>query len=164
MKKLSYNALIQYFDLDVNNCLMAREDFCNIITDFINDPEKERNDLLGHLKDWINDRAEMGWHINEPIETHDEVFEFWNTDTKPIHVPEVIDTGAKGKVYLSDWKRAVEIKDMILSNFVQWYTSDEEKRNHLYKAIDDYMENEGTEYMEIDVKNISEKFWENEDE
>tara|TARA_R100001443_G_scaffold36590_2_gene50395 strand:+ start:100 stop:609 length:510 start_codon:yes stop_codon:yes gene_type:complete len=164
MKRLSYNALIQYFDLDRNNCLMAREDFCNIITDFINDPEKERNELLEHLKNWTNERIDAGWEPDERIITLDEVFEFWETDTKPIHVPEVIDTGAKGKVYLSDWNEAVEIKEMILTNFAQWYISDEEKRNHLYKAIDDYMENEGTEYMEIDVKNISEMFWDEDEE
>ena len=77
MKKLSYQALIQYFDLDRNNCLLTREDFCKIITDFINNPERTRKAYLDGLKGWINERAEMGWHINEPIETHDEVFEFW---------------------------------------------------------------------------------------
>lgn len=169
MKKLPYDALIQYFDLDLNNCLMAKENFCNIITDFINDPE-ERNRYLDNLKDWINERIDAGWEPDERIKTHDEVFEFWNTDkdtdtdTKPIHIPEVIDTGAKGKVYLSDWNEAVKIKEMILTNFAQWYVSDEEKRNHLYKAIDSYMESEGYEYMEIDVKNISEKFWDEDEE
>jgi|DEB0MinimDraft_6_1074348.scaffolds.fasta_scaffold21869_4 hypothetical protein len=162
MKRLPYNALIQYFDLDLDNCLMAKEEFCNIITDFINDPE-ERNRYLDNLKDWINERIDAGWEADERIKTHDEVFEFWNTDTdtdaKPIHIPEVIDTGAKGKVYLSDWNEAVKIKETILTNFVEWYTSDEEKRNHLCKAIEQYMEAEGYEYMEIDVKNVSERFW-----
>lgn len=82
MKKLPNDALIQYFDLDVDNCLMTREDFCNIITDFINDPEKERNWFLDELKTWINDRAEPGWHISEPIKTHDELFKFYNSDTE----------------------------------------------------------------------------------
>ena len=82
MKRLSYNALIQYFDLDRNNCLLTREDFCNIITDFINDPERTRKAYLEELKTWINERAEVGWHINQPIDTHDEVFEFWNPTKK----------------------------------------------------------------------------------
>lgn len=68
----------------------------------------------------------------------------------------IIDTGAKGKVYLSDWNEAVETKEMILTNFVEQYSSDEEIRNHFYKAIEQYMENEGYEYMEIDVKSIPE--------
>jgi|TARA_R100001530_G_scaffold88003_2_gene61255 hypothetical protein len=80
--KIRYNALIQYFDLDNDNCLLTREDFCNVITDFINDPEKLRNIYLDELKTWINDRAEPEWWISEPIETHDEVFKFWNLNSE----------------------------------------------------------------------------------
>lgn len=80
MKRLPYNALIQYFDLDLDNCLLTRTDLCNVITDFINNPERARKAYLDELKTWINDRADAGYtkHIN----THDEVFEFWNPTKK----------------------------------------------------------------------------------
>ena len=42
MKKLQLpeKALIQFFDLDIDNCLMTREDFCHCITDIMNNPKE----------------------------------------------------------------------------------------------------------------------------
>tara|TARA_R110002167_G_scaffold139014_1_gene326411 strand:+ start:445 stop:711 length:267 start_codon:yes stop_codon:yes gene_type:complete len=75
--KLPNEALIEYFDLDVDNCLMTREDFCNLITKLINNPEKEIQSYYDELKIWVNDRAEKGWLIEEPIETDEQLLEFW---------------------------------------------------------------------------------------
>jgi|10_taG_2_1085330.scaffolds.fasta_scaffold241218_3 hypothetical protein len=81
MKKLQLpnDALIEYFDLDVDNCLMTRKDFCNCITDIMNNP-KEIDYFFDELIIWVNDRAEKGWYVEEPITTKDELLKFWNTD------------------------------------------------------------------------------------
>tara|TARA_R110000764_G_scaffold157658_3_gene245513 strand:- start:216 stop:530 length:315 start_codon:yes stop_codon:yes gene_type:complete len=78
--QLPNEALISYFDLDVDNCLMTRDDFCNLITKLINNPEKEIQDYYDELIIWVNDRAEKGWYVEEPITTKDELLKFWNTD------------------------------------------------------------------------------------
>ena len=39
--------------------------------------------------------------------------------------------------------------DMIISNFILWHTHKNEDEGHpLYKALDEYLENEDEEYLE----------------
>ena len=83
MKKLQLpeKALIQFFDLDIDNCLMTREDFCHCITDIMNNP-KEIDYLFNELIIWVNNRTEKGWHIEKPIKTKDDLLKFWNKKGK----------------------------------------------------------------------------------
>ena len=78
--QLPNEALISYFDLDVDNCLMTRDDFWGLITKLINNPEKEIQDYYNELIIWVNDRAEKGWYVEKPIKTKDELLKFWDTD------------------------------------------------------------------------------------
>ena len=74
--KLPKEALIQYFELDLDNCLLTRKDFCNIITKIINDP-KEINSLIDELIIWANDRRENGGFHNKVIEDKNDLLLYW---------------------------------------------------------------------------------------
>jgi len=37
-KKINKEDVMMFFELDINNCLLKKEDFCGIVASFINDP------------------------------------------------------------------------------------------------------------------------------
>ena len=37
-KKITKEDVAMFFEMDINNCLLKKEDFCGIVASFINDP------------------------------------------------------------------------------------------------------------------------------
>ena len=37
-KKINKEDVMMFFELDIDNCLLTRKDFCEVIASFINDP------------------------------------------------------------------------------------------------------------------------------
>ena len=38
LKKIDKEDVMMFFELDIDNCILKKEDFCEIIASFINDP------------------------------------------------------------------------------------------------------------------------------
>jgi len=38
LKKIDKEDVMMFFELDIDNCLLTRKDFCEVIASFINDP------------------------------------------------------------------------------------------------------------------------------
>jgi len=48
--------VVQYYDIDLNNCHLTREDFCGIIADILNKPIKESKYLKKEIYDYFFQR------------------------------------------------------------------------------------------------------------
>ena len=40
----------QYFETDLDNCLLTQTDFCNIISDILNDPQWLKDEIVEYFK------------------------------------------------------------------------------------------------------------------
>ena len=40
----------QYFETDLDNCLLTQTDFCNIISDILNDPQWLKDEIAEYFK------------------------------------------------------------------------------------------------------------------
>jgi hypothetical protein len=40
----------QYFETDLNNCLLTQTDFCNIIADILDDPQWLKDDIIEYFE------------------------------------------------------------------------------------------------------------------
>lgn len=47
----------QFFELDLENCLLTRKDFCEIIASFIKDPIKTRDHYLEEINLYFEERS-----------------------------------------------------------------------------------------------------------
>ena len=43
LEKIDKEDVMMFFELDIDNCLLTRKDFCEIIASFIKDPIKTKN-------------------------------------------------------------------------------------------------------------------------
>jgi protein associated with RNAse G/E len=53
--------IVQYFDIDVGECLMTQEDFCEQIAIILNHPIKERKHWLEEITSYYNEREIDIW-------------------------------------------------------------------------------------------------------
>ena len=40
----------QYFETDLDNCLLTQTDFCNIISEILNDPKELKDEIIEYFK------------------------------------------------------------------------------------------------------------------
>jgi len=48
----------QYFETDLDNCLLTQTDFCNIISDVLNDPQWLKDEIAEYFKTRENEVEE----------------------------------------------------------------------------------------------------------
>ena len=58
LDKIDKEDVILFFELDIDNCLLTRKDFCEIIASFIKDPIKTRDHYLNKINLYFEERIE----------------------------------------------------------------------------------------------------------
>tara|TARA_R100001443_G_scaffold102562_2_gene110763 strand:- start:239 stop:418 length:180 start_codon:yes stop_codon:yes gene_type:complete len=48
----------QYFETDLDNCLLTQTDFCNIISDVLNDPQWLKDEIAEYFRTRANEVKE----------------------------------------------------------------------------------------------------------
>ena len=57
LKKIDKEDVMMFFELDIDNCLLTRKDFCEIIASFIKDPIKTRDHYLEEINLYFEERS-----------------------------------------------------------------------------------------------------------
>ncbi len=56
--KIDKEDVMMFFELDIDNCLLTRKDFCEIIASFIKDPIKTRDHYLQEINLYFEERSQ----------------------------------------------------------------------------------------------------------
>ncbi len=57
LEKIDKEDVMMFFELDIDNCLLTRKDFCEIIASFIKDPIKTRDHYLEEINLYFEERS-----------------------------------------------------------------------------------------------------------
>ena len=61
MKKITKEMIVQYFDVDISECLMSKEDFCEEIAIILNNPMKESKHWIKEISEYYSERNINIW-------------------------------------------------------------------------------------------------------
>ena len=68
-KTITLEHIIQYFEIDIDNCLLTKKDFAKHIHALITNPEKEISNWENEIEEYYNERELDAWRVVYHVKT-----------------------------------------------------------------------------------------------
>lgn len=72
-KPITFQHIIEYLEIDLDNCLLTKKDFAKYIYDLIKNPKKEIQQWENEIEEYYNERDRDIWTEEKETELYNSV-------------------------------------------------------------------------------------------